>query len=198
MENLYLIKCNEYYKIGIANDLQSRLASLQTGNPYPLVVEFCFQFPNAAIVEKVLHQRFANVRELGEWFKFLTPDMVAFVEICRALNGAEVRVSRESVNDCEIKEAEEIQKEVFDNLDKWDFAAMFADGWVMELASDGKGRSNYWNWRKRRNGEKGYIYGGRLADLPYSDLEDMRRVYRDGAAPVNTPNALVEGVSNAE
>ena len=33
---VYIVRCGSYYKIGISNDPWSRVASMQTGNPYPL------------------------------------------------------------------------------------------------------------------------------------------------------------------
>lgn len=38
MEYIYLIECKEHYKIGIASDVFSRLATLQTGNPFSQVI----------------------------------------------------------------------------------------------------------------------------------------------------------------
>lgn len=68
MESLYLILSNNsYYKIGIANDVSGRIASLQTGNPNALVLIACYDFPNAGIVEKTLHQKYSSQRVRGEW-----------------------------------------------------------------------------------------------------------------------------------
>ena len=58
MQYLYLIKCQQYYKIGVANDVESRLAQLSTGNPFPLEVEIVYLFDNAEVVERALHQKF--------------------------------------------------------------------------------------------------------------------------------------------
>ena|SRR3990167_7652169 len=63
-----------------------------------------------------------------------------------------------------------------ENTVRWDFAEMFKDGWRMHGANDGDGRDHYWCWRKRRNGEDGYMYGGKISDLEYP-IEEMRRVY---------------------
>ena len=40
MQYLYIIKCNEFHKIGIANDVEARLAQLSTGNPYQLTHDY--------------------------------------------------------------------------------------------------------------------------------------------------------------
>ena len=176
MENLYLIRCNDYYKIGIANDLQNRLASLQTGNPYPLILEACFGFPNAVVVEKTLHQSFAGVRKIGEWFALGQDDIQRFFTICRLLGGVEMSVEIDLVNNADIESAEEAQEVVFDTPNVWDFASMFADGWSM-LTTDS--RKGYWCWRKRKNGEDKVIYGGVVHKLPYS-IDVMRQKFGGG------------------
>lgn len=93
METVYLIKCREFYKIGITTgDVWSRYEALQTGNPYRLELVDCYEFPNAALVEKTLHRMFANSRELGEWFK-LTEDGVRRVrKACLELGGVRKNV----------------------------------------------------------------------------------------------------------
>ena len=164
MEKLYLIRCNEYYKIGIANDLQGRLVALQTGNPHPLVLEACFGFSNAAVVEKTLHKAFSGVRKIGEWFALGQDVIQRFITVCRLLGGVEMPVGRELVNNADVESAEELQEVVFDTPNMWDFASMFADGWSM-LTTDS--RKRYWCWRKRKKGEDKVIYGGVVHKLPY-------------------------------
>jgi hypothetical protein len=164
IENLYLIRCNGYFKIGIANDLQTRLEGRQTGNPYPLVVDACFGFPNAAVVEKALHQSFAGVRKIGECFASGEDDIQRFITICRLLSGVEMPFGSELVNIADIESAEEAQEVVLDTPRVWDFASLFADGWSL-LTTDS--RKRYWCWRKRKNGEDKVIYGGVVHKLPY-------------------------------
>jgi hypothetical protein len=186
-EYLYLIRCKEAHKIGVASDVRSRIASLQTGNPYKLELVDCYQFTNAEVVERALHQRFAEYRTLGEWFEIPNVMIGLVGQICEMLGGVRSGVSNH-ISEEEIEEAEEIQQEVFDNLDKWDFAAMFADGWRMERTTNGRHTgegSRYWCWRKG-NASKGkkYIYGGVLSELPHP-IEQMRRIY--------TPNVELAG-----
>jgi hypothetical protein len=180
MQYLYLIKCQQFYKIGIANDVQSRLAQLSTGNPFELQVIRVFGYENAEVVERAIHQRFSQNRRRGEWFELDTNDLRDFETINSALNGWSEPLPV-PVEESEIEEAEVLAEPTEGG--KWDFAAMFADGWCME-PSNSQGKKYYWVWRKRRVGEaKGYIYGGRISDLPYPDIEVMRRVYRDGEKP---------------
>lgn len=191
MQYLYLILCktdndktHELYKIGVANDVESRLAQLQTGSPFELEIMECYGFDNAEIAERAIHQAFTKERVRGEWFELGFADVRKFTEICgllggqfQTLNANEIYATAE-----EVEEAEEVQKEVFDNLDKWDFAAMFADGWRMEKTTNGRHvgeGSRYWCWRKG-TGNKGkkYIYGGVLSKLPHP-IEEMKTKYSE-------------------
>ena len=88
MQNLYLIKCRQYYKIGVANDIESRLAQLSTGNPFPLEVELYYVFENAEVVERAVHQKFKAKRERGEWFSLSAEDKNELHKICLMLGGS--------------------------------------------------------------------------------------------------------------
>ncbi|MDH6489698.1 GIY-YIG nuclease family protein [Streptomyces sp. SAI-127] len=54
-------------KIGKGNPAE-RLAELQTGNPFPLVI--LWTGPGELALEQALHARFAAYRVRGEWFEF--------------------------------------------------------------------------------------------------------------------------------
>lgn len=56
---LYVVRCNNFCKIGIATDVESRLAAMQTGNPYQLTVEIACEFGSHGALEQCLHQKFA-------------------------------------------------------------------------------------------------------------------------------------------
>lgn len=53
-------------KIGVARDVQSRVASLQTGCPDPLVV--LGTFPGGALLERAIHAALKTEWIRGEWF----------------------------------------------------------------------------------------------------------------------------------
>ena len=80
---LYLVRCNEFVKIGIAQDVSDRLATLQTGNPYPLTLLDSFEFPNALQVESGLHKKFKKFLVQGEWLKFNDEQVEQATEICQ-------------------------------------------------------------------------------------------------------------------
>jgi hypothetical protein len=68
---VYLIRCEEYLKIGVAGYLAHRLMSLQVGNPFELTAVAYRKFDNASMAdaaEALLHKQFASARHRGEWF----------------------------------------------------------------------------------------------------------------------------------
>lgn len=177
MSYIYLIQSVEFYKIGIANDVESRLSQLQTGNPNELAIVSCYEFPNVQAVETVLHQKFNSFRKLGEWFHFYSKEVKQFDEICEMLGG--VRYSPNSVisDQSEVEEAEEIQETAMTEGAKFDYAQMFADGWRMETVNE-NGKKRNWVWRRGNDTSRKTMYGGSMNSLPYP-IEEMRRIYRD-------------------
>jgi len=57
-------------KIGFSDNIDNRIASMQTGNPYPLKVWYSFKIEKSRSckIEKSLHAKFKWCRESGEWF----------------------------------------------------------------------------------------------------------------------------------
>jgi hypothetical protein len=74
---VYLIKCGEYIKIGITkNSVNSRVSSMQTGNPYPIEHVFSICTPKYKEVEAELHDIYKNKRYQGEWFLLSDDDIL--------------------------------------------------------------------------------------------------------------------------
>ena len=82
---VYYIQCGMYVKIGTSIDRFNRVKQLAkggkakrpmiwVGDPQLLAVEF-----GNAFHERMRHHKFAQYRELGEWF-FLTEELAAFIE----------------------------------------------------------------------------------------------------------------------
>ena len=176
MNYVYLIRCNDNhfqtkYKIGIAQDVQTRLAQLQTGSPYVLEVMECYGYENAEVVERALHQAFKKQRIQGEWFVLdYIQATETFSKTCVMLGGT-VGIVEDKSEPNEVEEAEEMA--IPTNGGKWDYESMFSDGWRMEVR-----QSFYWAWTRRKPGEdRGYIYGGKISDLPHT-IEEMRKMYQ--------------------
>lgn len=66
---VYVVRCHDYVKIGIADDIKSRIANLQTGCPYKLTLLRHWRSSDAISEEERLHERWDAYRERGEWFK---------------------------------------------------------------------------------------------------------------------------------
>lgn len=66
-QHLYFIRCNEFIKIGRANDVNQRLSQLSAANPYP--VELIKEMKNQGYREKEMHEKFKDKLHSGEWFK---------------------------------------------------------------------------------------------------------------------------------
>lgn len=68
---IYFVLNGEFVKIGVSDAPRKRIASLQTGSPFPLevlaIVEGGYE------LEAELHRRFAAYRLLGEWFQYAPP-----------------------------------------------------------------------------------------------------------------------------
>lgn len=110
MQYLYLIKCQQFHKIGIATDVEARLAQLSTGNPFPLEVVVVYKFDNAEIVERAIHQRYKNIRQRGEWFNLSYDDLKDIHNICHLLGGSAFEYRGQTATDDVIQEIEEIQE----------------------------------------------------------------------------------------
>jgi tellurium resistance protein TerD len=70
---VYLISNSSSVKIGKANNVEKRLASLQTGSSNRLKVVSKFELENsnkAHTFERYLHKKFERFKELNEWFNF--------------------------------------------------------------------------------------------------------------------------------
>ncbi|MDJ1520532.1 GIY-YIG nuclease family protein [Stenotrophomonas maltophilia] len=62
-----------YVKIGVSDDPYSRIGSIQTGCPIPLVkagMVKCMSRAQARLIEKELHVELAPFGSNGEWFRF--------------------------------------------------------------------------------------------------------------------------------
>jgi len=67
---IYIIQCkSDYYKIGFATDVRSRISAMQTGNPFRIRLIFSTMLPDPQSLERYLHNNYKNQRVRGEWFR---------------------------------------------------------------------------------------------------------------------------------
>lgn len=72
MQYIYLIRSQQFLKIGIASNPGARILELQVGNPIKLELVACCEVKNPNTVEWTLHQKFLKKRVSGEWFILVT------------------------------------------------------------------------------------------------------------------------------
>jgi predicted GIY-YIG superfamily endonuclease len=71
MKYIYIIqmKGTLYYKIGVSNNLNKRLSTLQTGNPIKLyIVRYYLIYTDANRLEKLIHSYLSEYHIHLEWF----------------------------------------------------------------------------------------------------------------------------------
>lgn len=83
---IYVLKSNEYYKIGIAKDVAKRMRELQTGDPVKHLFVCSSFFKDAPRFEKCLHEAFAKYRVEGEWFELPPEKLEELIEILENKN----------------------------------------------------------------------------------------------------------------
>lgn len=85
--HVYVISGGEFFKIGIARNVKSRLEGLQVGCPLLLKVELSLKtwaYPQAAKLEKEAHYHFSTSRIRGEWFDIsILPQAIEFISTHR-------------------------------------------------------------------------------------------------------------------
>jgi Meiotically up-regulated gene 113 len=69
---VYLVKCGDFYKIGISKKLDKRLETLQTSNPHPIELIKSWKYDPWHLVikiERLLHKHFKPYHHKLEWFQ---------------------------------------------------------------------------------------------------------------------------------
>jgi hypothetical protein len=85
---LYAIRCGEFIKVGVANNMSARVSAMQTGNPHSLEVIAALEFEAegaARFAEKAAHHFMAQHVHRGEWFKI---EAAPVLELLHSLHAA--------------------------------------------------------------------------------------------------------------
>jgi hypothetical protein len=78
--HVYVVKNGGYYKIGYTNgSVVDRMRMIQGNNPVKLLVICTIPTPNAAQLERYLHEEFASKRERGEWYRLTRVDIRSLI-----------------------------------------------------------------------------------------------------------------------
>jgi hypothetical protein len=65
--DLYMMKCGPYVKIGVTDNVDIRLRSINSNNPYP--VELIGLWEGEGHREEEWHKSLSHLHHKGEWFK---------------------------------------------------------------------------------------------------------------------------------
>jgi hypothetical protein len=74
--SVYLVRAGNWIKIGWSRNVGARISQLQTGNADP--IELIATISGGRALERQLHERFADSRVSGEWFKY-GPELANYV-----------------------------------------------------------------------------------------------------------------------
>jgi hypothetical protein len=69
VSSIYVVECEGYIKIGVANDVDARVLTLQTGCPFKIRLIRSFRSQNAHEEEEAIHELLHRYHVRGEWFK---------------------------------------------------------------------------------------------------------------------------------
>jgi len=67
--HLYVLAAGGLHKIGVTNNIDKRIKTLQTGNPNIITLEYLDERKNPHKAEKYLHLQFQKNHVRGEWFE---------------------------------------------------------------------------------------------------------------------------------
>jgi hypothetical protein len=78
---VYVIECEGFTKVGIAQQMESRLKAMQSGNPFPIHVVFSARIPAkiASDVERAAMVALERDHHHGEWFRAAPREALAAV-----------------------------------------------------------------------------------------------------------------------
>ncbi len=82
---IYFIQCGSFVKIGIAENVHSRLRALKIAAPEPIKIINFFEDKNAGSVEKNFHRLLKKYHSNGEWFK-LDNDIINFIKTSHSVH----------------------------------------------------------------------------------------------------------------
>ena len=66
---VYIIKCGQFFKVGITSNIRKRVSSIKSANPFPIVLIGSRYSVNAKSLEKELHKELKQHLVHGEWYK---------------------------------------------------------------------------------------------------------------------------------
>jgi Meiotically up-regulated gene 113 len=74
---VYILQCEDTYKIGYTDNPRKRLRALSVKSPFPMYVRLLIPSNDMIGLEATLHQRFEKQWQRGEWFHLSPSDLEA-------------------------------------------------------------------------------------------------------------------------
>lgn len=68
-KKVYFLECNEFHKIGITENLKSRMSTIQNATPFKINLVIENDFCDAEKHESFLHLKYSQFKIQGEWFR---------------------------------------------------------------------------------------------------------------------------------
>jgi hypothetical protein len=81
-DHLYFAHCDGYIKIGRSQEPMSRISGMRVGSPHEIQLVTWLEY--AGDLENILHERYAESRHRGEWFRVTQPlidEMMDYIHI---------------------------------------------------------------------------------------------------------------------
>jgi len=75
-DGIYIIKTNEFYKIGITNNIKRRIKEIEALNPFKIELILYKKLLYSKTVEAFLHAEFRDKNIKGEWFNLSELDLM--------------------------------------------------------------------------------------------------------------------------
>ncbi len=81
---VYVMRCNEFYKIGISKNPTKRLEQISPLMPYKIELIHTIATENMKELESFLHEQLAHCRVNGEWFDLSVNELCALLNMPQA------------------------------------------------------------------------------------------------------------------
>lgn len=83
---VYIVQCDEVFKIGVSTLPEQRINIIKTDNYKPIVVHGFWKVEDPYGVEAFFHEEYGGVRVRGEWFMLNKNDVILAKNILNELS----------------------------------------------------------------------------------------------------------------
>lgn len=96
---VYLIRCSEnnFYKIGISKNVETRLKQIQTTSPDKVFIVYKYKSIYASKIEKALHNFFKSYHKNNEWFELSLAEELKFLDMCNSIEANLVHLNSNKI-----------------------------------------------------------------------------------------------------